>query len=81
MPSMRVVLDPDGTFPELQHKKVHKVQSEIVMTVLEHGMKSGAPSVALVIPLEDGSVVFAETSAKLILTAAAAIKGKYGDDF
>lgn len=46
---------------------------------LAAGMSSGAPSIALAFRLPDGRAVFAETSMKLLLTAADTLKSLYGD--
>ncbi len=46
---------------------------------LASGMKSGAPSVALCFKLPDGTIVLAETSLALFLTAAEVLAARYGD--
>ncbi len=46
---------------------------------LTSGMRSGAPSVAIRIDLPDGKTAIAETSLKLFLTAADALKARFGD--
>jgi len=79
MVSLKIILDGDGSFPELQQKRIHTTQEEITVTALGGGMASGKPSVALVIPLPDGSVMFAETSLALFLSAAEVLKAKWGD--
>ena len=53
--------------------------SHIQVTGLEGGMQSGRPSVAIRLDLEDGRVVLAETSLALFLSAADALKARYGD--
>jgi hypothetical protein len=78
VPSIDIRVDGDGQFPELEGRHVHHVQ-DFVVTALTGGMASGMPSVAIIIPLPDGSVVFAESSLRLLLTAADALKAKYGD--
>lgn len=79
MPHMKIVLDGDGKFPELQGKKIHRAEISAA-TGLPGGMASGKASVAFIIPLEDGSVVFAETSLSVFLGAARAFRGRYGED-
>lgn len=78
MPMLHIILDGDGAFEHLRERKQHHVQT-FTVTALEGGMESGQPSVAVVIELEDDSYVFAETSLKLFLSAADALKAKYGD--
>jgi hypothetical protein len=75
---LNIVLDGDGKFPQLANAKSRPVK-ELTVTSLDAGMKSGDPSVAFVVELVDGSYVFAETSLKLFLTAADALKARYGD--
>ena len=78
MPALHIILDGDGSFEHLREKKQHHVQ-EFSITALEGGMQSGNPSVAVVIELDDDSYVMAETSMKLFLAAADALKARYGD--
>lgn len=75
---IRIILDGEGAIPEMRGKTIHRADS-LTVTGLAGGMQSGKPSVALVIPLEDGSFVFAETSLALFLSAADALRGRYGD--
>lgn len=80
MPAMNIVLR-EPAWPELQDPKakvVHTTQP-ISVTGLEGGMQSGKPSVAFRIDLPDGTAVIAETSLALFLTAADALKAKFGD--
>lgn len=51
----------------------------IQVTGLDGGMVSGNPSVAIRLDLPDGKTVIAETSLALFLTAADALKSRYGD--
>lgn len=53
--------------------------AEIELGALAAGMQSGAASVVFCFTLPDGRVVLAETSMALLLTAADALKGRYGD--
>lgn len=80
MPSMNIVLQ-EPAWPELQANdaRVHHTTRPIGVTGLSGGMASGKPSVALRIDLDDGSSVIAETSLALFLTAADALKARYGD--
>lgn len=78
MISLSIFPDGDGQFAQLRNKVVHQVQ-DMSITGLQGGMVSGAPSVALIIPLDDGSFVFAQTTLKLFLTAADVLKARHGD--
>jgi hypothetical protein len=85
MPSLRIVLDGEGAFPELaqlheQGLLIHLTDdADIAVTSLAGGMQSGDPSAAFVFRLPDGRAVFAETSLRLLLTAADALKSRHGD--
>jgi hypothetical protein len=76
---MKVILEGDNAFPEMQHKTIRKGEISAV-TALPHGMSGGRTSVAIVIELEDGTVAFGETSLRLFQQAAAAFKGRYGEE-
>jgi hypothetical protein len=80
---MNIVLDGDGAFPELakakQEGRLVHVSDEMTITALAGGMTSGATSVALIVKLPDGRMVFAETSLRLLLAAADAFRARYGD--
>jgi hypothetical protein len=51
------------------------------VAVLDGGMKSGRPSVAIRLDLPDGRTVVAETSARLFCVAARAIMAKHPELF
>jgi hypothetical protein len=80
MPHIRVLpnVDQTGGMPELQGREPVTIQT-LTVTSLEHGMQSGAPSVAFVFDLPDGRYVFAETSLALFLTAADTLRTVHGD--
>ncbi|RPI99132.1 MAG: hypothetical protein EHM36_16475 [Deltaproteobacteria bacterium] len=78
MIGMTVILDGCGCWPDLQGKKIIRA-TRIQVAALQGGMKTGAPSVAFRIDLEDGQTVIAETSLKLLLTASDLFRAKYGD--
>lgn len=80
MPAMTIKLDSQGLWPDLVDKSVTTLDPmapPIQVAVFEHGMADGAPSVALRLDLPDGSVVIAETSARLFVNASTLIKAKY----
>ena len=78
MPSLRIVLEGDNAFPEFKGRETIDVH-HFAVTALEGGMTSGNPSIAFLIELPDGRVVFAQSSLLLFLAAASAFKAKYGD--
>ncbi len=78
-PVVHIKLTGDGAFPELQGKKIHHV-GELTFTALPGGMESGRTSIAIIIELDDGSAVFAESSLRAFLATARAFQAKYGDE-
>jgi len=83
---MRINLDGDQCWPDLAGKVgtdqvIHLGNDAppIALAVLPGGMESGAPSVMFRIDLPDGRVLLAETSMALYLTAADAMRARYGD--
>lgn len=67
-------------WPDLEREKCIHLESDappIKVAVLEKGMATGRPSIALRIDLPDGQTVIAETSARLFCTAARAIMARY----
>ena len=82
MIGLRLYLDGDGVWTDLPGKRVTHLANDappIQIAMLDGGMKTGRPSVALRIDLPDGAVIIAETSARLLVTAAAAIHARYPD--
>jgi hypothetical protein len=83
--AMAIRLDGDNAFPELRgYPKIVHLSNDappIQAAVLDAGMASGLPSIVLRVDLPDGTVVLAETSARLFCMAAKAIMGKYPDLF
>ncbi len=59
---------------------IHLAEGQTVrLGALPNGMKSGKPSVAFGFELDGETVVVAEMSFALLLTAIDALKAKYGD--
>lgn len=82
MIGLRIVLDGDGAWPDLAEKQRRGellVASQLAVSALAGGTASGAPSVAIRVDLDDGRVVFVETTLKLFLTAADALRARHGD--
>lgn len=84
MPTIDLILDGDGCWPDLpQRDVIHLGNSAppIGVALLSKGMSSGRPSVSLRIDLPDGKLVIAETSARLFCTAARVIMARHPDLF
>jgi hypothetical protein len=75
---LEVHLDGDNCWPDLKERGFTEGQFKAV-AALPQGTASGKPSVAVRVELPDGTVVVAETTLALFLTAADAIKARYGD--
>lgn len=83
MIAMTIVLK-EPAWPELEKADIIHIANDappIQVAVLEGGLQSGRPSVALRIDLPDGRTVVAETTARLFCSAAKAIMAKYPDLF
>lgn len=77
---MVIKLNGDNAWPDLKDKKfLHMGQGSpaIEVAVLEMGMASGRPSVAMRFDMPDGQTLIAETSARLFCSTARAIMAKY----
>ncbi len=82
MISMILELNGDGAFRDWAERDIIHLANgapPVRIAGLAGGMKSGAPSVAMGLELPDGRVVVAETSLKLFLAAADALRAKFGD--
>lgn len=74
----------DGFPPLKPHQRlVHMGDGAqpIRVAVLDRGMASGRPSVAIRLETHDGTVIIAETSARLFATAGRMVAAKYPDLF
>lgn len=69
-------LNQDDPSPYPDVERVIDVQ-QVDILVLDKGMQSGQPSIALKIDLPDGQVVVAQTSARLFCIHAKAIMARY----
>lgn len=81
-----LILNLDGTgFADIEraNKIVYVGQSgkPVQLAVLDKGTSKGRPSVAIRLDLHDGTVIIAETTARLLCTAARAIMAKYPNLF
>jgi hypothetical protein len=85
MPALIITLDGEGSFPEpKRHQRFLHIGDggqPIRVAVLDKGMRSGRPSVAIRLETHDGTVIIAETSARLFAQAGRLIAAKYPDLF
>jgi hypothetical protein len=82
MVALRIIVDGEGALPELAPAVAagRLVRAPLAtLAALPGGMQSGEPSVAAVIDLPDGRVVFAETSLRMLLAACDAFVARHGD--
>ena len=83
MTIIRVILEGDGAFKDLQGREdsvIHCI-GEFTVAALTGGMQSGRPSLMLRIDLPDGRVVLQETSLGAWIMTTAALRGKFPDAF
>lgn len=83
MPIMRIILE-EPAWPELDIDDPRVIvamdtDASLDVTGLQAGMASGKPSVVLRVNLPDGRIILTETSLALFLTAADALKTRFGD--
>lgn len=78
MVGLRIITQGDGAWPDLAGKTVVK-SDDIEMAALARGMTSGRPSVTIRVNLPDGTVVIAQTSLQLLMTAVDAFRAAHGD--
>jgi hypothetical protein len=84
MIAMNINLNGDNAWSDIRDKEIIHLANgspPIGVAVLNSGLASGRPSVAIRIDLPDGRTVVAETTARLFCGAARAIMAKYPDLF
>lgn len=84
MQELVIILEGDNAWPDLEDKQVIHLGNNapaIQVAVLDGGMTSGRPSVAIRLDLSPDQAVLAETSARLFVLAAHAIEAKYPNLF
>ena len=82
MIGLKLILEGDGAWTDLSVEDVIHIAGEsppLQVAVLDGGLVSGRPSVAIRADLPDGRTVVVETSARLFVTAAQAIHARYPD--
>jgi hypothetical protein len=79
MPVIDLTLEESEPWTDLTEKNVRTVVGAISIAGFKYGMESGRPSVGIRMNLDDGTCAIASTSLRLFLTAADALKARYGD--
>lgn len=77
---LSIHMDGDNAWPDLKETGFTEGHFSAV-AILDGGMTSGKPSVALRITLPDGRTVIAQTTARLFCMAGRAFVAKYPDLF
>lgn len=71
----------EGKWDDLKEENIVFAKNGMQVLVIERGMSSGKPSVAIRLDLPDGKSVVAETSARLFCSAGRMVAAKYPDLF
>lgn len=77
-----IILEGDGAYADFADKKIIHLgvgAPPIRITGLRGGMTSGRPSVSIGIQIDPEIMILAETSLRLFLDAADALREYYGD--
>lgn len=79
--NLPAVAPPGGGLIALSAEAVITIppESDIIVSCLDRGTKEGRPTIALGFQLPDGRAVWAQTTVRLFLQAADAMRAKYGD--
>jgi len=77
MVDLSIILDGDGAWPDMRNFVAADIAA---VAILDKGMTSGLPSVAVRINIGD-QVIVAQTSARLFCSAAKAFMAKYPNLF
>jgi hypothetical protein len=79
MPQLTIKLDGDGCWPDLNSKGWTELQLK-AMAYLPKGTVGGMPTITMRLEDPQGKIFLAETTVNLLLTAAAAFRGKAEHD-
>ena len=83
MTMIHLLLDGDGAFRDLQGKEdqvIDLADKPFTVAALDQGTAGGNPSVMIRLDLPDGRVVLQQTTAKLWITVARALRGRWPDE-
>ena len=84
MIALTIDLNGDNAWPDLRGKPFIHLGNDappIQVALIDHGMASGRPSIAIRLDLPDGQTVIAETTARLFVSAARGIESRYPNLF
>lgn len=81
MPQIILELQGDGAWPDLKDREVINIPDDVPIKIiaLPGGMQGGRDSIAIRFDTGEKSSVVAQTSVRLFLQAAAAIRGRFGE--
>jgi hypothetical protein len=79
MEALDVILDGDNAWTELRGPGMYTAAEWTAVAGLADGTSGGKPAVVVRITMPDGSAVLAQTTLRLFLMAADALKARYGD--
>ena len=80
MTMIHIILEGDGAFADLQGKEhlvIDLADKPFTVAALDQGTTGGMPSVMIRLDLPDGRVVLQQTTARLWVTVARALRGKW----
>ena len=83
MTMIHIILEGDGAFRDLQGKEdqvIHLANRPFTVAALDRGTIGGMPSVMIRLDLPDGRVVLQQTTARLWIMVARALRDKWPDE-
>ena len=83
MTMIHIILEGDGAFRDLQGKEdliIDLADKPFTVAALTRGTTGGKPSVMIRLDLPDGRVVLQQTTARLWIVVARALRGKWPDE-
>ena len=83
MTMIHLLLEGDGAFRDLQGKEdlvIDLADKPFTVAALDQGTIGGMPSVMIRLDLPDGRVVLQQTTARLWITVARALRGRWPDE-
>ena len=79
MPSLDLILDGDGCWPDLAKEKVFQSTQTLSVAALPNGTVNGSPTITIRGEMPDGTVALFETSLALLLMVSDALRLHFGD--
>lgn len=78
MERLAIIVDGQGAWPDLADRAVLQAK-QVEVAGLADGTQGGNPTVAIRADMTDGQVAIVETTLRLFLSAADALRERYGD--